>query len=272
MLVLVRLPPNCTEDYYAKLVRSTGMVAYDLKTRLRPGQWGVLRAVASFAEAEDVAATLRHEGLCAHVIDSSLVTEPERAIVAVESVSKTETELGLLVATRWMTVPLAALLVMVRGELREGDAATVRGTATSSSARLRAVVPAGGDLDVPHVQTAGPGPDADPVLDLHFVTVPWVARLDSRVTDLGAFGLPPRRAESLDRVATLLSDASGVRVDRGARLSSLWSYTDRAVRGASRAPGGSTPPGSGRVRGVVDPRFDAYSLMVAAAERLAYDA
>ena len=44
---------------YQRLSRVTGMVAYDLRSRVKPGMWGLVNALADEAEAGRLAGLLR---------------------------------------------------------------------------------------------------------------------------------------------------------------------------------------------------------------------
>jgi len=103
-------------------------------------------------------------------------------------------------------------------------------------------------------------------VDLHFATVTWVARIDARDFDFPtprgpALGL----AEQLDGLVELLAERTGVRVDRHIRTSSLASHTSGPLR--LQYGSGLGAPGSQRLAQSSDDHFDAYSRLVAEAER-----
>ena len=52
--MLVLLGPSFAggDADYQRLSKATGMVAYDLRARLKPGMWGLVKALADEAEAE----------------------------------------------------------------------------------------------------------------------------------------------------------------------------------------------------------------------------
>ena len=100
--------------------------------------------------------------------------------------------------------------------------------------------------------------------DLHFATVLWIARIDSRVFDFGA-ERTGNVAADLAAFTNLLAGRSGVRIDRAIRTSSVASFADQPA--PMRAQ--SWPPPSIRKAESGDPRFDGYSRLIGEAERLA---
>ena len=52
MLVLLSPEFSGSELQVAQLAQVTGLLPYDLRTRLRPGVWGVLRVLADFEQAQ----------------------------------------------------------------------------------------------------------------------------------------------------------------------------------------------------------------------------
>ncbi len=283
MLVVVRAPPNADAEFFAKLSRDTGLVAYDLRTRLRAGVWGVLRAVAVESEATATAAQLRSEGFDAVAISAIVARDTERRIVDVRAVELGEAGLELQLRRRRIPVPYAGLLLLARGAIRLGDWTLAHSAGgVSSSNGLRAV----GGVRVIREPT-GQELDAYAALDLHFATVLWIARVDVRHADLSKYG-KPGTPEALDALADLIAARSGVRVDRAHRVSSLVSHLDRPPTHTSTMPPPSRPtdgaPATGpnriehgssvsRLRAEpTDSRFDGYSRLVAEAERLLLEA
>ena len=54
MLVMLAPSFDGSTDSYARLAKVTGMVAYDLKSRVKPGVWGIVRALADEAQATEL--------------------------------------------------------------------------------------------------------------------------------------------------------------------------------------------------------------------------
>ena len=96
------------------------------------------------------------------------------------------------------------------------------------------------------------------------MTVRWFGRIDVRSFDFaGVVGASSGQARDLDRLITLLAERSGVRVDRGSKMSGVSAF------GGSRS---LTPaPGQRASRDVApDDPFDVYSHLVSEAELLAH--
>jgi hypothetical protein len=260
MLVLLGPPFSGTDADYARLAELTGLVAYDLRTRLKPGTWGVVRALGDREQAGALAERLREAGYRACAVDSAIGHDPARAIVAIRGLEVGESEITVHLRERSMTLPHAALLAMVRGEVQTGT--RPHSLRSSSSATFRAVVP-DADVAVFREQLAGGSFDAYAAADIHFVTVLWVARIDVRSFDFAPFGLESGTAQDLDRLVDAIAAHTGVRVDRASRTSSI------ASSAASPPPRSGTPnPGALPASRVPAERFDFYSRMVAEAERL----
>lgn len=269
MLVVLGPPFEGTDDQYGALSRLTGLVAYELRTKLKPGYWGVVRALADAGQAETLAERLREEGFRATVVDPAVGHDPERRIVSLLGLEVGETDLGLQLRGRVMAIPNAALLTLVRGEVHIGRSAPQSMRPSSSSSTFRAVVPSSADLAVFREQTTTL--DAYAAADLHFVTVGWVARIDARAFDFSSVGLPTRDglAAALDTLVDALAERFELRVDRGSKTSSLLSFTARQNQprqtpmpgGAPASIRSSLPPAT------ADEKFDAYSRFVAEAER-----
>jgi hypothetical protein len=260
MLVLLGPPFSGTDADYARLAQLTGLVAYELKSRLKPGMWGVVRALGDPEQADALAQQLRAEGYRACAVDSSIGHAPARPIVAIRALGLGESEVSLRLRERSMTLPRAALLAIVRGEVQTGT--RPHSLRSSSSATFRAVVPDAADLAVSRDQLGAGSFDAYAAADIHFVTVLWVARIDVRSFDFAPFGLESDSAQDLDRLVDAVAEHAGVRVDRASRTSSVASFA------AATPPRPSTPnPGSPPVSREPAERFDFYSRIVAEAER-----
>src|SRR3954470_21015444 len=85
--MLVMLAPSCdgSTDAYGRLARATGMLAYDLKSRLKPGVWGVVRALADEEQAHALVQRLREEGFPVVVMAREVAHDPNRRIVTVRA-------------------------------------------------------------------------------------------------------------------------------------------------------------------------------------------
>jgi hypothetical protein len=259
MLVLLGPWFDASPEGFARLAQSTGLVPYDLRSRTKPGCWGLLRAVADGAQAEALATKLRADGFPVVVVDQHVAFEPEHRAVTLERVELQPEELVLHLRDREMPVPYQSLMVIVRGEL--GRASATR--AVPSSATLRQVAPSAAEMQA-FREAASRGADATPAADLHFVTVRWFGRIDVRSFDFaGMGGAPGGQSRDLDRLVDQLAERSGVRVDRGSKMSGVSAF------GGSRSV---TPaPGHRMSRDVApDDPFDVYSHIIAEAELQAY--
>ena len=262
MLVLLGPSFGGNNDEYVRLAQATGMVPYDLRTRLKPGQWGVVKVLADVTQAEGLGERLRTAGFQTAILDPVLGHDTDRPVVAVSALTFTEDQVVITLREREITVPFGALLVLVRGEVRTGSPGAR--SAGKSSATLRAVVPSASEMAALRASQGGQF-DAFPVLDLHFITVTWIARVDARRFDFGPHGDEGQsKVQALDALAARMSDRAAIRVDRGSRVSSLASFCglgparpDTPVPGSVRS--GGQPP--------QDDQFDAYSRLVAEAER-----
>lgn len=253
--MFVLLGPNFegTRDEYQRLAGATGLVSYDLKARLRRGVWGVVKLLGDVDEARALADTLRKLGFAPVLIERGVLHDAERRALPVSRVSLGESALVLELPDRVLHVDYAALAVIVRGEVQPGRVATA---ANPSSGTLRAAVP---------------GPEAsfvrDPqklsfegyqAADLHFVEVPWIARLEPRALDPSNGELGPR---ALDTLVDELAARAKVRVDRGSRTSSVAAFVEQP------APLRSLNPAPLSLREQTDERFDPYSRVIGEAER-----
>jgi len=82
--MLVLLGPSFAggDAEYQRLSKATGMVAYDLRARLKPGTWGLIKALADAVEAERLSTALLAEGFPIVVVPREVATDPERPLVA----------------------------------------------------------------------------------------------------------------------------------------------------------------------------------------------
>lgn len=262
MLVLLGPTFRGNDAEYAELARVTGMVPYDLKMKCKPHSWGVVRALADEQQARALCVQLRERGLPACLVDSAVGHDPERAIVNVRRITLGAEAMQLQLRERAMSIPLAALAALVRGEVQIGRTAVLAGSTSVSSAAFRAVNPSPADIAVFREQAAGAELEAFAALDLHFLTVRWVARVDARHFEFDAPYASDSPAHDLERLADALAERAGVRVDRHLRVSSLASYTGRHTKTGTATS--SLPPRSSRD---ADEHFDAYSRLVGEAER-----
>jgi hypothetical protein len=273
--MLVLLGPSFAggDADYQRLSKVTGMVAYDLRARLKPGMWGLVKALANETEAERLAASLLAEHFPIVVVAREVATASDRPIVALKALAIEGQQLTLQLRERAMQIPLAALCTIVRGEAQLGKgtprAAGSAGAGTSSST-FRAVVPSANELSVFRESMPPASFEAFAAADLHFHSVTWIARIDARSFDFRALGIAAASpAGALDALVDQLALLAKVRVDRAARSSSITSFTQQA---AKSSPGGSLPPTahmSQRGKEIAgDERFDPYSRVVGEAERL----
>ncbi len=271
--MLVLLGPSFAggDAEYQRLSKVTGMVAYDLRTRLKPGTWGLVKALADETEAQRLSAALTAEGFSIVVVAREVATDPERPIVALRGLTIDEHGLTLQLRERAMTVPVAALCSIVRGEAQVGKAGAARnaGGGTSSST-FRAVVPNASELQVFRESMPPTSFEAFAAADLHFHSVTWIARIDARSFDFRALGIAAASpAGALDTLVDRLALLARVRVDRAARASSISSFTQQASKGVAPHSLPPTAPMSQRAKEVAgDERFDPYSRVVGEAERL----
>ncbi|HEX3776354.1 MAG TPA: hypothetical protein VHV51_17900 [Polyangiaceae bacterium] len=260
MLVMLAPSFDGANDSYARLARATGMVAYDLKSRVKPGVWGIVRALADEAQATELTRRLRADGFPAFVVPREVAHDPARRLVTIRSLALRDDELVLYLREREMPIPFGALTCIVRGEVQLGQVPARSMTPTSSSSTFRAVVPSTADVQVFRESIPVSSFEAFTAADLHFATVLWIARIDARSFDFAALGEASESpAQDLDRLVDLLASRAGVRVDRGVRASSVVSVLLQSA-GRSIAP-------SSR-EAASDERFDPYSRVIGEAERL----
>lgn len=271
MLVVIGPPFSGSDDEFARLAGVTGLVPYELRTKLRAGVWGVVRALGEPARAAGLAERLRGAGFRAAVLDPAVGYDPQRRFVALQALSVEGDQCTLHLRGRDIPIPLRALLTIVRGEVQPG---TRGASASSASATYRAVNPSMAELGALREQSLAPRLDAFAAADLHFGTVLWAARIDARsfrFPDLvgGPESTSDGPARQLEALCDGLARLAGVRVDRGSKLSSLLSFTGRPSIARSQTPApASVGAGRGSAPPPADDRFDAYSRLVAEAERL----
>src|SRR5258706_15519485 len=129
MLVLLGPSFAGADTDYQRLSKVTGMVAYDLRARLKPGMWGLVKALADETEAQRLAASLLAEGFPIAVVGREVPTDPERPIVALRALVIGEQGLTLQLRERSMDIPIAALCCIVRGEAQVGKSSAARPSA-----------------------------------------------------------------------------------------------------------------------------------------------
>lgn len=264
MLVLLGPEFDASEQGYQTLARATGLVLYDLKTRVKPGSWGVLKAFGTAAPAEELAQTLKAAGLPVVVVDRAIASDPERKHVTVFGLELGEASFTLKLKDREMTIPYGALNCVVEGEVQPGRSATAAAPSVASSGALRAVVPGSAELQ-PFREAQLVAPIGYLAADLHFATVVWIARVDSRVFDFGG-ARSGNVAVDLSTLTNTLAARAGVRVDRNVRVSSVASFAEQPAP----MSGPSLPPSTLRGKSdAADARFDSYSRVLGEAERIA---
>ncbi|RYZ05709.1 MAG: hypothetical protein EOO73_18580 [Myxococcales bacterium] len=274
MLVLVGPSFAGGDADYQRLSQVTGMVAYDLRSRLKPGMWGLLKALADEVEAQRLAASLKAAGLPVVVIAREVATDPARPIVALKGLRVEGQALTLELRERAMEVPVAALCCIVRGEAQVGKGGARSAGSATSSATFRAVVPDASDLQVFRESSPPIGFEAFATADLHFHSVPWIARIDARSFDFRSLGIAAASpASALDTLVDRLALLGRIRVDRAARASSIASFTQQAGRHMTPhphpVPSAQGAPMSQRAREISgDERFDPYSRVIGEAERV----
>lgn len=263
MLVMLAPSFDGSNDAYARLVKATGMLAYDLKSRLKPGVWGVVRALADEAQALELTQRLVAEGLPALLVPREVAHDPNRRIVTIRALELSGDKMILHLREREMPIPFGALTCVVRGEVHTGQIPSR--SHTPSSATFRAVAPNTSDVQVFRESVSASNFNAYAAADLHFATVLWIARIDARNFDFSSLGLASESpASDLDQLVEAISERSGVRVDRGVRASSVVSTLTQGA--APRSGGPSQAPRS--KESPSDERFDPYSRVIGEAERL----
>jgi hypothetical protein len=268
--MLVLLGPSFAggDAEYQRLSKVTGMVAYDLRARLKPGMWGLVKALADETEAARLASTLKVEGFPIVVVAREVAIDPQRPIVALRGLEIADQALTLELRERQMQIPMAALCTIVRGEAQvgKGGGRSSGGSSAASSSTFRAVVPDASDLQVFRESMPPTSFEAFAAADLHFHSVNWIARIDARSFDFRTLGIVAQSpAGAIDMLVDRLAQLAQVRVDRAARASSVSSFTQQAVRSTTPHSG----PSAQRAKEISgDERFDPYSRVVGEAERL----
>jgi len=270
--MLVLLGPSFAggDDAYQRLAKVTGMLAYDLRTRLKPGIWGLIKMLADAVEAERLATALQAEGFPAVMVPREVALDPARPIVGLQGLEIQGQMLTLQLRERAMLIPVAALSSIVRAEAQVGKHSPLRASTSSatSSSTFRAVVPSSADLQV-FRESGPPGNfEAFAAADLHFHSVTWIARIDARSFDFMALGIGAASpAAALDTLADRLALLAKVRVDRAARASSVASFAQQAGARGTSVPPTALPAQRGReVAG--DDRLDPYSRIIGEADRI----
>jgi hypothetical protein len=259
LLVLLGPSFDGTSESYQRLAEATGLVAYDLRARIKPGWWGVIKALADAEQAELMATRLRKDGFPVVAVDVADAWDPERRTVKLQAVRLESAQSILVVRDREMAIPYAAILALVRGEVGGGSTAAPPRSMRSSSSTFRAVVPNSSDLQVHREHS----PEAYHALDIHFHTAKWFGRVDARAFDFsGLPGVTGHPLRDLEVLVEELSRRSGVRIDKGAKMSSLTSYALQGQRRMTPIPGRSQEP--------PPDVFDGYSRLVAEAESSAF--
>jgi hypothetical protein len=273
MLVLLSPEFAGSDAHMAQLVQLTGLLPYDLRTRLRPGAWGVLRVMADMEQAQSLVLQLNGLGFRAVAIDSTVGQDAERKIVYLRGLDVNQEGMSLRLSERQMFVPFGALLTIVRGDVHLGR--SQRGNTLGALAGQSRSTPPLGPWSAAIIDSANMGDGRNPgvtdvfaAADLHFATVSWIARIDARDVEFPSF-VPAQSnsAERLDSLVNWLANRAKVRVDRQIRISSLGSHT-AASRGVFSTPQGSAPLPRRAASSNSDEHFDAYSRLVAEAERV----
>jgi len=267
--VLVLLAPSFdgSDQSYQALSQASGLVPYDLKSRAKAGSWGLVKAFGDAGQAQAFASRLIAGGFPAVMVDRTVAHDSERRSVPVQRVELGESHFSLVLKDRAMQIPYGALSCIVEGEVQPGRPPRglrhTTGPHATSSGALRAVSPTIGEE-----QSFRDAHAAAPVgflaADLHFATVLWIARIDTRTFDFGA-ERTGNVAADLAALTNLLAGRNGVRIDRAIRTSSVASFADQPA--PMRAH--SWPPPSIRKSEAGDPRFDGYSRLIGEAERVA---
>ncbi len=259
MLVLLGPDFDGSPESYSRLSEATGLVAYDLKARIRPGAWGVVKLLGDPGAARELAGRLTVAGFEPVLVDSAIGHDPERRIVSVSAIEFHEAEMRLLLRDRIMPVPYGALCAIVEGEVQPGRVTHPTPNPSSSSFRAPTSAEVAQFRDT-HTQVPN---EAYLAADLHFATVLWIARIDSRTFDFGAERTGNVANDLSILVERVAERMGGIRVDRSVKTSSVSTFTQQAAASAGYHP--SRPPPSGRMKH--DQRFDPYSRIVGEAER-----
>lgn len=270
MLILMGPSFAASDADYQRLAKVTGMVAYDLRARLKPQTWGLVKALADEAEAQRLCSALLAEKFPVVLVPREVASDPQRPIVALRALRIEGPQLELHLRERVMEVPVAALCAIVRGEAQvgKGGRGAAMGAGSSSSSTFRAVVPDASELQVFRESMPPNSFEAFAAADLHFHSVSWVARIDARSFNFRELGIGAASpAGALDTLVDRLALLARIRVDRAARASSIASFTQQAGK-SSGSPSLPPMPMSQRAKEVAgDERFDPYSRVIGEAER-----
>jgi hypothetical protein len=260
MFVLLGPDFEGTSEAYQRLAHATGLVAYDLRARVRSGGWGVVKTLADEAQAEALASALRAVGFRPVLVQRTVGQDPERRIVHVRGIELGETEFVLSLRDREMAVEYAALACIVRGEVQPGRTSQRSSASGPSSATFRAVAAA---TEPPSVRDGQQSTfEAYQAADLHFLSVTWLARIDLHSLGGSVNEASPR---ALDALADELAKRARARVDRSMRTSSVVAVAEQS---APMRTHNSEPPGLREARREqADERFDPYSRLIGEAER-----
>src|SRR3970282_1375234 len=105
MLVLLAPTFSGSNEAYARLAQITGLVAYDLRARLKSGSWGIVRALANEAEASRLTSELVRADFPAVLVDRSVAHDLERRFLTLSRVELDVGQMVLYLGERSMTVP-----------------------------------------------------------------------------------------------------------------------------------------------------------------------
>ncbi len=261
MLVLLGPPFAGSDEDYSRLARATGLLPYDLRAKLRPGGWGVVRAIADRAAAEKLAAELVQLGYRAAAVPPDVAQDPGRKIVELSRLDFGD-QLSLHLRGREMPIDYRALLTIVQGEARIADLMA----RSRSSASFRAVSPSAAEMESFRDAMTTSQFESFLVADLHFVTVPWVARIDSRHFEFTRLGVATgTRQGDLAGVTRMILERCDVLVDTHAKTSSVGSFVEQRGPKPMSAPGAPAPSLRDEP---TDERLDGYSRLIGEAERL----
>ena len=264
MLVMLAPSFDGSGDAYGRLARATGMVPYDLRSRVKPGVWSVVRSLADAEQAHGLAERLRNEGLPVFVVSREVASDSNRRIVTIRALELRSDQIVLHLREREMEVPFGALTCIVRGEVHLGHVPAR--SVTPSSSTFRAVAPSTSDIQMFRESYSASNFEAFAAADLHFATVLWVARLDARSFDFATLGMASESpASDLDQLVDTIAQRASVRVDRGVRASSVVSVLTQGASSRAGAPHSQAPRSK---ESPSDERFDPYSRVVGEAERL----
>jgi hypothetical protein len=272
MLVLLGPGYEGRDDEVNALIQETGLTSYDLRARLCPGTWGVIKAFADGTQASRLTHRLLRFGLPVCEVSSNVSQDVNRPIVYLREVRFESESVILRLSEREMAVPYGALLVVIRGDVHLGRVSqNTSNYSTSNSIRPSSTALSTMSLNTNigelGRETRGTiGQDVFCAADLHFVTVPWIGRIDAREFIFPTeFCNESGAAERLDRFVDDMATRAGIRVDRAFKTSSLTAHAIGPLRAST--PSSNGPISVRRGPGQCDELFDGYSRLVAEAER-----